>query len=295
VMRDFESALVDTGRTTVFLRKGGHGPALLLLHGFPETHLMWRRVAPLLATRFTVVCADLPGYGRSGCPPPQDRHSAHSKRAMAADLVAVMASLGFNRFNVAGHDRGGRVAYRIALDFPDQTARLAVLDIIPTFDAWQRADLRLALGYWPWSLLAQPAPLPERLVGAAPDAIVDAALSGWGSPEESFEREVRAEYIEALRDADHVHAICEEYRAAATIDREHDEADLNSGRRIACPTLALWSLRGPLGTWYEDAGGPDGIWREWCISVRGEPMRGGHFFPEEHPADTASALEQFFA
>ena len=159
-----------------------------------------------------------------------------------------MERLGFPRFAVAGHDRGGRVAYRLALDHPDRVERLAVLDIVPTAEAWGRADARFALAYRPWSLLAQPAPLPERLLAAAPEAVVDAALGGWGSPASAFGPEVRAAYAEALRDPARAHAICEEYRAAATLDREHDEADRRDGRRVACPVLALWSGPGPLGS-----------------------------------------------
>ena len=284
---------VDTGETTIFVRQYGAGAPLLLLHGFPQTHLMWRDVAPLLARRFTVVCADLRGYGRSGCPPSSADHAPYSKRAMARDMIAVMEQLGFPRFALAGHDRGGRVAYRLALDHPQRVERLAVLDIVPTAAAWERADARLALGYWPWSLLAQPEPLPERLVSAAPDAVVDAALTGWGSPASAFPAEVRAAYIEALREPHRVHAICEEFRAAATLDRAHDEADRAAGRRISCPVLALWSRAGPLASWYADAGGPLALWRAWCDDVRGGPVDGGHFFPEERARQTAKRLEDF--
>ncbi|HVR39857.1 MAG TPA: alpha/beta hydrolase, partial [Thermoanaerobaculia bacterium] len=266
----------------------GDGPPLLLLHGLPETHLMWRDVAPRLAERFTVVCADLRGYGQSGCP-----SGEYSKRAMARDMVAAMARLGFERFAVAGHDRGGRVAYRLALDHPSHVERLAVLDIVPTGDAWRRADARLAIGYWPWSLLAQPEPLPERLVSAAPDAIVDDALGGWGTSREAFASDVRDAYIRALSDPAHVHAICEEYRAAATIDREHDDADRRAGHRIACPVLALWSGRGALAQWYADERGPIGLWRAWADDVQGRAVNAGHFFPEEIPEETAAALAGF--
>ena len=291
----FESHTVDTGETTIFVRCLGTGHPILLLHGFPETHLMWRGVAPLLARRFSVVCADLRGYGRSGCPASAADHAPYAKRAMARDMVAVMQQLGHGRFSVAGHDRGGRVAYRMALDHPNRIERLAVLDILPTATVWDRADARLALSYWPWSLLAQPEPLPERLVGAAPEAVVDDALSGWGSPAAAFGPEVRAAYVEALREPAHVHAICEEYRAGGTLDRTHDHADRAAGRRIACPVLALWGGSGPLATWYEDAGGPLALWREWARDVRGHGVQAGHFFPEEVPTETAELLGRFFA
>src|SRR3982750_4763135 len=180
-MDGFEAAEVETGETSIFVRRSGSGSPILLLHGFPQTHVMWRSVAPMLARDFTVVCADLRGYGRSGCPASTPDHAPYAKRAMARDMVSIMERLGFPRFAVAGHDRGGRVAYRMALDHPARVERLAVLDVLPTATVWERADARFALGYWPWSLLAQPEPLPERLLGGAPDAIVDAALATWGS------------------------------------------------------------------------------------------------------------------
>jgi haloacetate dehalogenase len=293
-MDDIESAEVDTGETRIFVRRSGAGPPILLLHGFPQTHLMWRGVAPLLARDFTVVCADLRGYGRSGCPLSTPDHAPYAKRAMARDMVSVMEQLGFPRFSVAGHDRGGRVAYRMALDHPGRVERLAVLDILPTETVWDRADARVALSYWPWSLLAQPDPLPERILAAAAEAVVDDALSGWGSPATVFSPQVRAAYVQALRDPDHIHAICEEYRAAATCDREHDRADRENGRRIVCPILALWAAGGTLDTWYVEVGGPLAIWRAWGDRVQGQAVRAGHFFPEEAPGPTAEALRRFF-
>jgi haloacetate dehalogenase len=252
----FETGEIETGETSIFARWSGSGPPILLLHGFPQTHLMWRGVAPLLAGRFTVVCADLRGYGRSGCPPSTPDHGPYSKRAMARDMV---------------------------------------LDILPTGAVWERADARFALAYWPWSLLAQPEPTPERLITAAPEVIVDDALSGWGSPSTGFGPEVRTAYVEALRDPGHVHAICEEYRAAATVDRSHDDEDRKRGRRMACPVLVLWSDRGPLSTWYTEAGGPLALWRAWADDVQGHALPAGHFFPEEAPTVTADALARFWA
>jgi haloacetate dehalogenase len=291
----FEPSEVQGAGTTIFSRRSGSGAPLLLLHGFPQTHLMWRLVAPVLAQRFTVVCADLRGYGRSGCPPSMPDHAPYAKRAMAHDMVAVMEKLGFPRFSVAGHDRGGRVAYRLALDHPQRVERLAVLDILPVAEVWERADKRLVTGYWPWSLLAQPEPFPERLVSAAPDAVVDNALSSWGSAADVFDKTVRKQYIEALRDPAHVHAICEEFRAAATLDHEHDRKDREAGRRISCPLLVLWSGHGALDTWYAADGGPLALWRAWADDVRGRPVEGGHFFPEEMPRETATELRGFFA
>jgi haloacetate dehalogenase len=292
---DFTTAEVETRDTSIFVRKYGTGTPILLLHGFPQTHLMWRSVAPLLAHRFTVVCADLRGYGRSGCPASAADHAPYSKRSMGEDMVTVMERLGFASFAVAGHDRGGRVAYRMALDYPERIKRLAVLDILPIETVWSRADARFALTFWPWSLLAQPEPLPERILTAVPEAIIGNALSEWGTPPSVVPPDVRDAYIESLRDSAHAHAICEEYRAAAAIDREHDCADRDSGRRIVCPLLVLWSARGGLETWFTDEGGPIALWREWADDVQGRAVDGGHFFPEEAPAETAEALGRFFA
>jgi haloacetate dehalogenase len=289
----FEQRMVDTGAAPIFTRRAGSGPPVLLLHGFPETQLMWRAIAPLLARAHTVVCADLRGYGQSACPESTPDHAPYSKRALAADMVAVMERLGFRRFAVAGHDRGGRVAQRMALDAPDRVAALAVLDIIPVSEAWDRADDRLALAFWPWSLLAQPAPLPEIILARCADAIVADAATHWGDAQ-AIPPAVQKEYARVLQDEAHAHAICEEYRAGASIDREHDRQDLAAGRKIACPTLALWSDSGALAHWYADEGGPLAIWRRWCDDLRGSAVAGGHFFPEARPAETADALARFF-
>jgi haloacetate dehalogenase len=289
----FETATIDTGHATIAVRHGGNGPPVLLLHGFPQTHLMWHRVAPALVDEFTVVCADLRGYGVSGTPPSTPDHAPYGKAAMARDMVAVMDHLECARFAVVGHDRGGRVGYRMALDHGERVDRLAVLDIVPTGEVFDRADARLAAGYWPWSLLAQPEPLPERLIAAAPDAFVDAALHGWGSDPASFPDDVRDAYVDALRDPAHAHAICEEYRAAAALDWEADRRDLAGGRRIHAPTLVLWAAGGPLDSWYDEAGGPLGIWRAWATHVTGSPIAGGHFFPEQNPEATHAALQAF--
>jgi haloacetate dehalogenase len=293
-LEDFTTNEIDTGRTTIFVRSSGTGTPVLLLHGFPETHLMWREIAPILARDFTVVCPDLRGYGRSGCPPSTPDHEPYTKRAMARDMLGVMDRLGFRRFSIAGHDRGGRVAYRLALDHPDRIERLAVLDIVPTETVWERADERFATAYWPWILLAQAEPLPERILAASADAIVENALDKWGSPASVFPSDVRAAYVEVLRDPDHAHAICEEYRAAATLDREHDRTDQAAMRRISCPVLALWSGNGPLEQWYAKESGPIGLWRTWADDVHGQALKGGHFFPEELPEETADALVSFF-
>jgi haloacetate dehalogenase len=291
---DFSTTEIDTGESTIFVRSLGSGPPLLLLHGFPETHLMWREVAPILTKNFTVVCADLPGYGHSGCPKSTSDHMQYSKRAMAWQMVKLMTRLGFDRFSVAGHDRGGRVAYRLALDHPAHVDRLAVLDVLRVEDVWERADDKFALSFWPWSLLAQDEPFPERILTSVPEVIIYNALGGWGTPSSVFPSEVKAAYLESLRDPQHAHAICEEYRAAATIDRDHDKADRATGKVITCPVLVLWSAEGALGQWYVDEGGPLALWRTIAADVQGHALLAGHFFPEELPWETAESLRSFF-
>jgi haloacetate dehalogenase len=293
MFRGFETSVVDVGETTIFLRRMGSGPPVLLLHGFPETHLMWHRVAPALADEFTVVCADLRGYGASGKPASGPDHAPYAKSAMALDMVRLMDAQGWSSFSVAGHDRGGRVAYRMALDHPACVERLALLDIVPTGEAFRRADARFALAFWPWSLLAQPEPLPEQLIAGAPEAVVGAALGGWGSQPSSFPAEVRAAYFAALRDPETVHAICEEYRAAATIDAARDEEDRRAGRKISCPTLVLWSEGGALDAWYGQNGTLH-IWAAWAADVTGRAIAGGHFFPEQNAGETTAELQAFF-
>jgi haloacetate dehalogenase len=286
----FEVAEIKTADNVVFVRRYGRGTPLLLVHGFPRTSLMWRDVAPRLASEYTVICVDLRGYGRSGVPPSTEDHYPYTKRAMADELVAVMDKLGFAKFDLVGHDRGGRVSYRLALDHPDQVRRLAVFDVLPISEGWARMGSKAAQNWWPWTLLMQKAPLPEKYLLGAPDAAFDNPL-GHGS----FGPEVKAEYLETYRDPARVHAICEEYRAAATLDVDHDEADRDGSRRIKSPMLHLWAAGGPLDTLYERDGGALGIWRRWAESVQGRAVKGGHFFPEENPEETANILMEFLS
>ncbi|MET3445165.1 alpha/beta hydrolase [Ralstonia sp. 1138] len=284
---------VNTGEAEIFVKRLGSGPPLLLLHGFPETHLMWRDIAPRLSDQHELFCADLRGYGKSSCPDSTPDHAPYSKRAMARDMVGLMQRFGHEHFAVVGHDQGGRVAHRMALDFPASVRHLAVLDILPTEVVWKRADAKLALAFWPWSLLSQPSPLPEQLISAAPDAVIAHALSEWGTGPDTFSKDVRQAYVDALRDPARVHAICEEYRAAATIDREHDAADMAAHKKVTCPLLAVWSKNGGIEKWYQDAGGPLELWRHFACDVEGHALDGGHFFPEENPEQTADILRKF--
>lgn len=286
----FEEFNIVTTGTRIHGRWGGEGPPALLLHGIPETHLMWHRVAPQLAEYFTVVATDLRGFGNSGTPPSTPDHAPYSMREIARDQVEVMNTLGFNQFSVVGHDRGARCAYRMALDYPRVVARLAVLDIVPTGDAFRRANKDFSLGFWVWSFLAAPEPVPEQLIAQAPAVIVNHMLDSWSEVPGAFPAEVRAEYIAKFSDPDTTHAICEEYRAAATLDDQHDEAD-RGRRRITCPVLVLWSHTGAVGSWYQ----PLEVWRTWADEVHGGPISAGHFIPEEAPDQTTRHLIEFLA
>lgn len=284
----FELTRITVGAVTVRARVGGSGPPLLLLHGNPQTHVMWHRIAPELARRFSVVAADLTGYGMSSKPPSVPGHEPYSKRAMARDQVAAMRALGHERFGVIGHDRGGRVGYRMALDFPEAVQRLAVLDIVPTLEAFTRGGREFGLGYYHWFFLAQPAPLPERLIAADPDW-----FWRWHTtrgPGDFFAAEALNDYLACFRNPETVRAICEDYRAGATIDCEHDAADKQAGRRIRCPVLALWGTRAKLEAWYDTLA----VWREWADDVRGRALDCGHYLAEEAPAETLAELTDFF-
>jgi haloacetate dehalogenase len=260
----------------------------VLLHGFPQTHLMWRHVAADLAADHTVVATDLRGYGESSAPTEPGRD--HSMRALAREQVEVMRALGYRRFAVVGHDRGARCAYRMALDFPEVVSSLAVLDVVPTAEAFARADREFALGYWVWSLLAAPAPVPEAMIAGAPEALVDHMLDSWSDDPSLFDRALREHYTQTFRDPARVHVVCEQYRAAATADTAHDEADRDR-HRIACPVLALWSATGAVEAWYD----PLAVWRRWARDVRGHAVACGHFLPEEAPDLVAAELRAFLA
>jgi haloacetate dehalogenase len=285
----FESRDIATRATSIRVRVGGSGPPLLLLHGYPQTHVMWHRVAPALAERHAVVCADLRGYGDSGRPASDAEHAAYGKRASAQDMVEVMAALGHERFMLAGHDRGGRVGHRLALDHPERLERLAVLDIVPTRTVFGATNQAIATGYYHWFFLIQPGGLPERLIGADPLFYLHWTLGRWGTGLEAFAPAALAEYERCFRDPGAIHASCEDYRAAASIDLAHDEADRQ--QRIECPLLVLWGRRGlmerhfdVLATWRERAAG----------AVSGRALDCGHFLPEERPQETAQELLAFF-
>lgn len=285
----FRRSTLDAEGVPVHLVTGGSGPPLLLLHGYPQTHALWHKVAPRLAQRFTVVAADLRGYGESGKPATDASHAPYSKRAMARDLVTAMRLLGHARFFLAGHDRGGRVSHRLAADHPDAVARLSVLDISPTLTMYERTDMAFARAYWHWFFLIQPAPIPERLIGADPAFYLRRKMGDGAAGMTPFAPEAWAEY-ERCFTPETIHASCEDYRAAATIDLEHDRADRAAGRRLACPLLVLWGLNGVI----EKCFTPLADWGAVATDVRGRGLPAGHYLPEEVPDLVADEFERFF-
>ena len=279
----FERVRVEARGASINAVRAGQGPPVLLLHGSPQTLAMWHLVAPRLAEDFTVIATDLRGYGDSSKPESSPDHGPYSKRAMALDQVEVMSHFGFESFALCGHDRGGRVGYRMALDHPGVVTRLAVLDIVPTWEAFSRADMAFGLSYWHWFFLAQAYDLPERLLAAEPEK----ALFRGGS--EAIAPEAMKEYVRCLRDPEAIHATCEDYRAAATLDHEHDAADRKAGRRLGCPVLALWGRHGFLDGHYDVLE----VWRAWAGDVRGRVLECGHYIPEEVPEETYAELRAF--
>src|SRR5450631_4636451 len=289
----YASEWINTGSGRIFARVGGKGPPLLLLHGFSETHVMWHRVAPQLADRFTLIIADLPGYGWSDMPESDSDHTPYTKRAMAQTMVDAMEALGHAHFALAGHDRGGRVAYRLALDHPGCVERMATLDIVPTYDMWHGMDRNMAMKVWHWPFLAQPAPLPEMLIEKAPVAYLEWKLVSWAKAKNlsAFDPRALEHYRVSFSDPARIHAQCEDYRAGYGADLANDEADRAAGKTIACPLLALW---GGVGI-ANETGGPLAIWRQWAPQAIGKPIDSGHFLTEENPHATATALLDFFS
>jgi haloacetate dehalogenase len=283
----FELDMVDTGEAVIRVRHGGSGPPLLLLHGHPQTHVCWHKIAPRLAEHFTVVVADLRGYGESSKPATTPDHMPYSKRVMAQDQIAVMQHLGFEQFFVAGHDRGGRCAYRMALDHPQRVLKLAILDILPTGEHFRRANMDFGLGWWHWFFLAQPYDLPEHLIGADPDYFYQ---HQYAHSTFQFSPEALEDYQRCWRNPDTIHAFCEDYRAGATIDFQLDEAD-RGHKRISCPLLVLWAGQLDLEDLYGDV---LGIWRDWADDVQGKAIDCGHYLAEEAPDETYAELSHFF-
>lgn len=286
----YSNRLIDVSETSinVRLRVNTGKPALLLLHGYPETHLMWHKVAPLLEENFALVLADLRGYGDSGKPASLPDASNQSKRAMARDMAELMTSLGHDTFHVAGHDRGARVAHRLCLDYPARIQTACLMDIVPTLTAYAMTSQVMATRYFHWFFLIQPSPLPERMIGADPGSWVKDCLARWSvGNDAAFDAEVVREYVRCFAGADAMRASCDDYRAAAGIDLQHDRED--SACLIRCPLLVLWGKQGFVGSHYDVLA----LWRQKAIDVRGHALPCGHFLPEESPSAVANSLQQF--
>jgi haloacetate dehalogenase len=284
----FQRKLIPVEGIDIACVVGGSGPPVLLLHGFPQTHAMWAHVAPLLASRFTVVCADLRGYGDSSKPRCLPDRSNYSFRAFAADQLGLMRQLGFGRFHVIGHDRGGRTAHRMALDHPNAVTTLTVMDIVPTYAMFFDTNRKVAGAYWHWYFLSQPEPFPERLIGNDPDFFYETCLVGWGATKISdFDPELMGEYRRCWRDPAMIHGSCSDYRAAATIDLDHDAADLD--RKIACRTLVLFGSSSAMAQLFDIPA----EWRKRCAHVTEASLPGGHFFVDHFPNETAQILHEF--
>ena len=288
----FAASRVPTGEVTLSLHRGGTGPALLLLHGFPQNHRCWAGLAPRFAERFDVLVPDLRGYGDSDAPPDDEDHTTYSKRRMAGDLVELLDALGIERAHVLGHDRGARVAYRMALDHPDRVGRLGIVEVVPTLDFWEAWDAELATAAYHWTFLAQPAPLPERLIGGDPGGWVDHTLAAWTGDRTlgAFGEEALASYRAQMADPARRHAMCADYRAGATTDRRIDAEDRAAGRRIAAPLRFLWAE----GGFPSRAGDPAGLWRRWADDVSDRSCATGHFVMEEAPDAAWEAFEGHF-
>ena len=289
MFEQFQRGECDVNGVRINYRKGGTGPPLLLLHGYPQTHVIWHRMADQLAERFTVVAADLRGYGDSSKPDGGDDHVAYSKREMARDQVELMRRLGFERFDILAHDRGARVSHRLAMDHPTAVRRLILLDIAPTLAMYNQTDETFARAYWHWFFLIRPAPLPERLLEADPELILQTAVATRPDHAHPFSEAAYAEYLRCLKLPGTAHAFCEDYRASAGIDLEHDRADRAAGRLIEAPLLVLWGSRGVIERCFD----PLAEWRAVARDVRGRALPAGHYLPEEVPDEVLAETFQF--
>lgn len=287
----FESRTIATTEGSIFARVGGKGPPLVLLHGFPQTHVMWHRIAPELAKNHTVIAMDLRGYGWSSAPRSDAAHKVYSKREMAKDVLRVIDDLGYTRFALVAHDRGARVAYRLALDHPGRLDKLALIDIIPTIAMWERMDAQRAMQVYHWSFLAQAAPMPETLIGRAPTEWLEHTLASWTASKDlsAFDPRALAHYRAFFNDPTRIHATCEDYRAGATRDAEADEVSRAKGEIIDCPMLVLWGESGIPAA----GSSPLDAWKTFAPKASGMGIPGGHFLPEENPAETLAALTRF--
>jgi haloacetate dehalogenase len=289
LLAGFDERSIDAGGVRIRVRTAGSGPPVLLLHGYPQSLVMWHRVAPALVDRHTVVLADLRGYGSSDKPAADEDGATYAKRAMAADQVAVMDALGHGRFAVVGHDRGARVGHRLALDHPERVAGLAVLDIVPTLHMFEHVDRAMADEYVHWFFLARPGGLPERLLIADPDAWLDSRFRGRHAGGQPTDPIAFAEYRAAFRDPATIRATCADYRAAASIDLVHDRVDRAAGRQVRAPLLVLWGRASYVGRHFD----PLEVWRDAATDVSGGAVESDHYLAEEAPEPTLAALTPF--
>lgn len=290
MFKGFKSQKIQTTGATINVVSGGQGPPLLLLHGNPETHVMWHKIAPRLATEFSVFAADLRGYGDSSKPGGGENHSTYSKRAMALDQIELMSHFGFEKFAVVGHDRGGRVGHRMALDHPDQVTKLAVLDIVPTYDLLHRVTNEVATAFYHWFFLIQPSPFPETLIASNVEFYLKYMMfrdMAHNEVPEWMGKDAFAQYLRCYRDPAALHATCEDYRAGESIDMKNDEEDLK--RKITCPVLVLWGEQGAVGKYFDVLS----VWRERAANVNGKPVAARHFLPEEAPDEVLLELQAF--
>ena len=286
----FDLLIIKTKRGIIRYRVAGSGPPLLLLHGNPQTHLMWHKVAPKLINKFTVICPDIPGYGKSFKPKVLKGHVAHSKVNMASDIINFMELLGFNKFYIVAHDRGARIAHRAALDFPNKIIKMVLLDIIPTIEHFERTNMEFAMGYYHWFWLAQRNPLPESVINKAPEEWFFAHTSRERKDKDFFHPMALSDYLECIKNPETINAICEDYRAAATIDMIDDKKSRDDNIKINVPLLILWGNKGKLEQWYQTLS----IWKKYCSKeVKGNAINSGHYLAEENPEEVIESLKNF--
>ena len=283
----FELNKIKVDQISINYRKGGSGEPILLLHGYPQTHLMWRKIAPLLSENYTIVCSDLRGYGDSDKPDSDETHSTYSKKSMAADQFNLMKKLGYNKFSVIGHDRGARVAHRMGLDYPNNINKIALLDIVPTTHVFENTDKELATKYYHWFFLIQKYPFPETLIGNNPEYYIKSKLQSWSGKKEFISEEIVKEYLRCFSDPKCIHATCEDYRAGASIDLKDHKKDRN--QILTCPLLVLWGSHSPVAQLYN----PISVWKEWAQNVEGKAINSGHYIPEENPKECYDILTKF--
>jgi haloacetate dehalogenase len=289
MFKNFESQVIKTSKAKINLVRGGQGFPVLLLHGYPQTYIMWHKIAPLLAEKFTVIATDLRGYGDSSKPQGEKNHENYAKKIVAQDQVEIMSYLGYNEFYLIGHDRGGRVAHRLTLDYPERVKKLAVLDIVPTLEMYQTTDQKFATGYYHWFFLIQPFPFPETLISNNSEYFLDHCLRSWSKNYGAFTSEALSEYRRCFRDPKTIHGSCEDYRASATIDLIHDQQDRE--QKIKCPFLVLWGSQGLIEKKYSVLES----WQKKAVKVEGYQVNCGHFLAEEAPEETYQYLEQFLS